>query len=126
MAKKQASEATPLKGKELLKKLKEIDHLSRTEKARECGYETTGGGKSRVNLSQFMNEILAAKGISLDSEEKSDRRGRDASYRVKVNKNGQLLIGSAYTAKMGLQIGDEFEIKLGRKQLRLKLVTEGD
>ena len=33
--------------------------------------------------------------------------------------NGNLLIGKAYTALLDLQPGDEFEIKLGRKQIRL-------
>ena len=33
--------------------------------------------------------------------------------------NGNLLVGKAYTAQLGLQPGDEFEIKLGRKQIKL-------
>jgi len=36
-----------------------------------------------------------------------------------VQGNGNLLVGKAYTAMLGLQPGDEFEIKLGRKQVRL-------
>jgi hypothetical protein len=36
-----------------------------------------------------------------------------------VQGNGNLLVGKAYTAQLGLQPGDEFEIKLGRKQVRL-------
>ncbi|MBU6353647.1 MAG: AbrB family transcriptional regulator, partial [Cyanobacteria bacterium REEB498] len=30
-----------------------------------------------------------------------------------------LLVGKAYTALLGLKPGDEFEIKLGRKQIKL-------
>ncbi len=33
--------------------------------------------------------------------------------------NGNLMVGKAYTAQLGLQPGDEFEIKLGRKQIKL-------
>ena len=33
--------------------------------------------------------------------------------------NGNLLVGKAYTAQLGLEPGDEFEIKLGRKQIKL-------
>ena len=33
--------------------------------------------------------------------------------------NGNLLVGKAYTAMLDLRPGDEFEIKLGRKQIRL-------
>ena len=29
------------------------------------------------------------------------------------------LVGKAYTAQLGLEPGDEFEIKLGRKQIQL-------
>lgn len=33
--------------------------------------------------------------------------------------NGNLLVGKAYTAQLGLEPGDEFEIKLSRKAIRL-------
>lgn len=33
--------------------------------------------------------------------------------------NGNLLVGKAYTTQLGLQPGDVFEIKLGRRQIRL-------
>ena len=36
-----------------------------------------------------------------------------------VQGNGNLLIGKAYTAMLDLKPGDEFEIKLGRKQIKL-------
>jgi hypothetical protein len=46
------------------------------------------------------------------------------SYVATVQGNGNLLIGKAYTALLDLQVGDEFEINLGRKQIRL--VPVGD
>ena len=39
------------------------------------------------------------------------------SYKAVVQGNGNLLIGKAYTAIRELQPGDEYEIKLGRKQI---------
>jgi hypothetical protein len=36
------------------------------------------------------------------------------------------LIGKAYTALLDLKPGDEFEIKLGRKQIRLVPAGEAD
>ncbi|QUY45846.1 AbrB family transcriptional regulator [Acaryochloris marina] len=119
-AKKQ--DIQPLVGKELLSKLKDLSHLSKREKAKECGYVV---GK-QVNLSGFMNAILEAKGISLDGDANSDSRGREASYRIKVHQNGQMVIGSAYTEKMGVQTGDEFEIKVGRKHIHLTQLTEDE
>jgi hypothetical protein len=47
------------------------------------------------------------------------RPGRQLSYATKVEFNGNLLVGKAYTAQLGLEPGDEFEIKLGRKQVKL-------
>ncbi|HEY9827467.1 MAG TPA: AbrB-like transcriptional regulator [Stenomitos sp.] len=37
-----------------------------------------------------------------------------------MQKNGQIIIGAAYTDKMGLKTGDELEIKVGYKHIRLK------
>jgi AbrB-like transcriptional regulator len=113
----------PLTGKALLQKLKELSHLSRTEKARECGYFSVGKGeKPRANIGAFISAVLAAKGVSLDTEDSKDGRGREASYRVSVHKNGSIVIGATYTEKMGLQVGDEFEIKLGYKHIHLKQI----
>jgi hypothetical protein len=47
------------------------------------------------------------------------RPSRQLSYATKVQFNGNLLVGKAYTAQLGLEPGDEFEIKLGRKQIKL-------
>jgi AbrB family looped-hinge helix DNA binding protein len=63
--------------------------------------------------------VLAAKGIDLEPESTKDGRGREATYRVSVHKNGQIVIGANYTELMGLKPGDEFEIKLGYKHIQL-------
>lgn len=111
----------PLKGKALLQKLKELGNLSRTEKAKACGYvTTTKTGRERVNLMQFYNAVIEAEGVELDGKGRGNgRAGRSASYRISVQSNGNLLIGSAYTKQMGLEPGDEFEIAMGRKHIRL-------
>lgn len=112
----------PLAGKELLQKVKELEHLSKEGKARACGYYTlTKGGAGRVSMMKFMNALLDAEGIHLDGHQgQNGRGGRSASYRITVQSNGNLLIGSAYTKQMGLKPGDEFEISLGRKHIRLR------
>jgi AbrB-like transcriptional regulator len=120
------TQTQPLTGKALLQKLKEIPRLSRSEKARECGYVSIGkDNKPRVNLGEFLNAILKAKGVSIDSDTDKDGRGREATYRVSVHKNGNIVIGASYTEKMGLQVGDEFEIKLGYKHIHL-IQMDGD
>ncbi|NEP16881.1 MAG: AbrB family transcriptional regulator, partial [Leptolyngbya sp. SIO4C1] len=78
-------------------------------------------------LMKFLNALIDAEGIQLDSSQSSNGRGgRSASYRITVQSNGNLLIGSAYTKQMGLKPGDEFEISLGRKHIRLKQIDEDD
>jgi len=114
----------PLTGKELLQKVKDLDELSREEKAKACGYYTlTESGSPRVTMMKFLNALIEAEGIRLDGVGNSNgngRGGRNASFRITVQSNGNLLIGSTYTKQMGLSPGDEFEITLGRKHIRLK------
>lgn len=113
--------SSPLTGKTLLQKVDQLSHLSRRELARQCGYVTqTKTGKQRVNLTGFYDAILAAKGMKLDPSASQDKRGREATYRARVHQNGQLIIGPAYTQRLGAEPGDEFEIKLGYKHIQLK------
>jgi len=118
----------PLTGEALLAKVKQLDHLSKEEKAKECGYYTvTKAGVERVNMMKFLNALIEAEGIQLDGKSSSNGRGgRSASYRITVQSNGNLLIGSAYTKQMNLSPGDEFEISLGRKHIRLKQLDVDD
>ena len=118
--------SAPLTGKALLQKVKELSHLSRREVARHCGYySTTKNNQTRVNLTEFYNALLEARGVSLNPEGTKDGRGREPTYRVSVHKNGQIVIGSTYTQEMNLKPGDEFEIKLGYKHIHL-IQLDGD
>ena len=123
-----ATQPQPLVGSTLLDKVKELGNLSKEEKARECGYYTvTKNGVERVNMMKFLNALIDAEGIELDSTSNGQGRGgRSASYRISVQSNGNLLIGSAYTKKMGLKQGDEFEITLGRKHIHLRQIGVDD
>jgi len=114
---------TPLTGKTLLQKQKELSYLSRREIARRCGYYTVAkDGQVRVNLTDFYDALLMAKGVPITPESGKDGRGREPTYRVSVHKNGQIVIGATYTEAMGLKPGDEFIIKLGYKHIRLNFV----
>ncbi len=118
----------PLVGEELLQKVKELGSASREEKARECGYYTeTKNGVERVNMMKFLNALLDADGVQLDSKAASGGRGgRSASYKITVQSNNNLLIGAAYTKQMGLKEGDVFEISLGRKHIHLKQIDKNE
>jgi hypothetical protein len=115
---------TPLTGKALLQKVKDLPNVPRRETAKACGYYTKiKNNQVRVNLAEFYDALLAAKGVALESTK--DGRGREASYRVSVHQNGQIVIGANYTQQLGLKPGDEFEIKLGYKHIRLVKVENG-
>ncbi|MBN3896681.1 MAG: AbrB family transcriptional regulator [Nostoc sp. NOS(2021)] len=118
----------PLLGDELLKKVKELESESKEDKAKKCGYYTiTKNGIERVNMMKFLNALIDAEGIQLDSTPSANGRGgRSASYRISVQSNGNLLIGSAYTKQMNLKPGDEFLITLGKKHIRLRQVDPED
>ncbi len=111
-----------LVGEQLIHKVKELEALSKSGKAKACGYYTiTKNGNERVNMMQFLNALIDAEGIDLEGKSTGNGHGgRSASYRITVQANGQLLIGSAYTKQLGLNPRDEFEISLGRKHIRLK------
>ncbi|WP_310484115.1 AbrB family transcriptional regulator [Chamaesiphon sp. VAR_48_metabat_403] len=116
----------PLVGEELLQKVKDLGSASKEDKARECGYYTeTKNGVERVNMMKFLNALIDAEGIQLDSKAVGGGRGgRSASYKITVQSNNNLLIGAAYTKQMGLQEGDVFEISLGRKHIHLKQIDK--
>ena len=110
-----------LTGSELLAKVKELGDVSKSELVRECGYVSTKkDGTERLNFTAFYEALLGAKGVSLGADTAGrGKGGRSLSYVATVQGNGNLLVGNAYTAVLDLLPGDEFEIKLGRKQIKL-------
>ena len=109
-----------LTGTELLTKVKELGDVSKTELATQCGYVSKKkDGSDRVNFTAFYEALLGAKGIELGGSAAIGKGGRKLSYTATVQGNGNLLVGKAYTAMLDLNPGDEFEIKLGKKAIRL-------
>lgn len=112
--------STMLTGSELLAKVKDLGDVSKTDLAMACGYVSKKkDGSDRVNFTAFYEALLNAKGIDLGGGAARGKGGRKLSYTAKVQGNLNLLVGKAYTALLDLEPGDEFEIKLGKKQIRL-------
>jgi len=111
-----------LTGTDLLSKVKDLGDVSKSELVRACGYvsEKKDGG-DRLNFTAFYEALLEAKGINFATGASAGigKGGRKLSYIAKVQGNGNLLIGKAYTAMLDLEVGAEFDIKLGKKQIRL-------
>ena len=103
-----------LVGKELLEKSKLLSNKSEDEIARGCGYV---GPSGRVLRKNFYRALIEAKGYKLSSSGAGragnrSSRGRQAEFKTKVHGNGNLLIGHAYTKKLGLEPGQEYKIDL--------------
>jgi len=117
-----------LTGSDLLAKVKEMGDASKSDLAMACGYVSKKkDGSNRVNFTAFYEALLNAKGVELGGSGKSvGRGGRKLSYTATVQGNGNLLVGMAYTGLLNLNPGDEFEIKLGKKSIRLVPIGGSD
>ena len=89
-----------LEGKELLDKAKLLSKKSEDEIAK--GYKIGNGRQGK-------NGFRAS-------------RGRQAEFKTKVHGNGNLLIGHAYTKKLGLEPGQEFKIELKKESKTIYLI----
>ena len=104
-----------LVGKELLDKARTLSNRPEDEIARGCGYV---GPSGRVLRKSFYRALVEAKGYKLRGTSRAGNRatrGRQAEFRTRVHGNGNLLIGHAYTKKLGLEPGQEFRIELHRE-----------
>ena len=110
-----------LTGSDLLAKVKDLGDVSKSDLVKACGYVSTKkDGGDRLNFTAFYEALLEAKGINLAAGGPAvGKGGRKLSYTAKVQGNGNLLIGKAYTALLDLQVGDEFDIKLSKKAIKL-------
>ena len=103
-----------LTGSDLLAKVKELGDASKSDLVRSCGYVSTKkDGGERLNFTAFYEALLEAKGLSFAAGGKGvGKGGRKLSYTTRIQFNGNLMVGRAYTAMLDLKPGDEFEIKL--------------
>ncbi|WP_320674253.1 AbrB family transcriptional regulator [Prochlorococcus sp. MIT 1341] len=102
-----------LVGKELLDKARSLSNRPEDEIARGCGYV---GPSGRVLRKSFYRALVEAKGYKPPSSGKGRAsRGRQAEFKTRVHGNGNLLIGHAYTRKLGLEPGQEFKIELHKE-----------
>ena len=110
-----ASATVPmLQGKALLDKARSLSNRPEDQIARACGYV---GPSGRVLKKSFYRALVEAKGYKIPSHASSGSgsKGRQAEFRTRVHGNGNLLIGQAYTRRMGLEPGQEFKIEIHRE-----------
>ena len=123
--------AEMLVGKELLDKARSLSNRPEDEIARGCGYV---GPSGRLLKKGFYRALVEAKAEaqgwqlprSTTSSGGSGSRGRQAEFRTRVHGNGNLLIGHAYTRRLGLEPGQEFRIELNRDSRSICLLPLND
>ena len=112
-----------LEGKELLKKAKLLSKQSEDEIAKGCGYI---GPSGRILRKSFYRALIEAKGYKIGNGQGKNgnraSRGRQTEFKTKVHGNGNLLIGNAYTKKLGLEPGKEFKIYLKKENKTIYLI----
>jgi len=117
---------TPLEGKALLDRARSLSNRPEDQIARACGYV---GPSGRILKKSFYRALVAAKGYVLPSTLQAGggaaAKGRQAVFRTRVHGNGNLLIGQAYTRRMGLEPGQEFRIELHKETGSIWLLPMG-
>ena len=114
----------PLTGRALLAHVKDLGpQPSKTEMARSSGYVSiTKNGSERVNYTAFYEALLQAKGMLTEPDQTGGRRVR---YETKVQFNGNLMVGAAYTRRSGFEPGDWFKIRPTRNGFNLVRIGPG-
>ena len=115
----------PLEGKALLDRARSLSNRPEEQIARACGYV---GPSGRILKKSFYRALVAAKGYVLPSALHTGgaaAKGRQAVFRTRVHGNGNLLIGQAYTRRMGLEPGQEFRIELHKETGSIWLLPMG-
>jgi len=110
-----AGSNTMLVGQALLDKARSLSDRPEDQIARACGYV---GPSGRLLKKSFYRALVEAKGYVLPAVSSTGghgTKGRQAEFRTRVHGNGNLLIGNAYTRRMGLEPGQEFKIELHKE-----------
>jgi len=94
-----------------------LSKKSEDEIAKGCGYV---GPSGRILRKSFYRALIEAKGYKIGNGRQGKNgnrasRGRQTEFKTKVHGNGNLLIGHAYTKKLGLEPGQEFKIDLKKE-----------
>jgi hypothetical protein len=97
-----------LTGKELLAKVKEagVAGASRSAQAEACGYVRTvqkgeTAGSQVVDTHAFLSALAEANGFTFGN----GTRGFKGNGMLKVNGNGQVIVGPSYLKKLGIEPG---------------------
>ena len=102
--------------------------MTKTELAEATGYTSvTKAGKVRSNFTAMTDALVEATGIKIGggASDQRGKGGRKLSFTAKVQGNGNLLVGKAYTSLLDLVANDEFTIKLNKNSGTIRLIPVG-
>jgi hypothetical protein len=118
-----AQEQQPLKGQELLDEVDRLteEGLSKRRIMIACGYVVQSKGARRYTKpSEFYDALLEARGIKVGAEQ--DKFVRPLSFETHVQNNGVLVVGKAYTQRLGLASSTKMKIRLNPADRTIQLV----
>jgi AbrB-like transcriptional regulator len=111
-----------LTGKALVAKTKTLRHLNISETARQCGYfRIDKSGKTRIELKKYYDALMVAQNLRNDRT-KTAKRGRQVTNLTSTQKNGNIVIGAAYTNAFNFPEGTKWSIKVSSKKIVLEKV----
>lgn len=106
-----------LVGQELIAYVQQHELLNQTELARGAGYvRVNKSGRSQVQIKEFYNALLAAKGLAIAV---GKAPGKPAMFETSVHKSGIVVLGRAYSQRMGVKPGDVLDIVIEGGVLQL-------
>jgi hypothetical protein len=115
-----------LTGEELIAFVEANPGVSETDLALAAGYvRTTTTGKLQVLKKAFIAAVLATKGLKVGADPKRDR-GKSASYKTSVHRNGIMLLGRTYGQVAGFEPGDRLAITVSSGEVRVNRLDEDD
>ena len=123
-----ATSDSPLTGDALLDAYKANKNASAHDLCKLTGYYSINKkGKEVCNIAGMQKAMLVAMDVNIGTGGASakGRGGRKLSYTARVQGNGNLLVGNAYTAMLELEPGSEFTIKMSKNSGIIRLVPAG-
>jgi uncharacterized membrane protein len=115
-----------LAGKELLIRAKELGArgVGKTGQAKACGYVRTvqrgeSAGAEVIDTHAFLSALAEANGLTFGN----GTRGYTPSGMLRVNTNGQVIVGPSYLKKLGIAPGSTVKVETIEENGELVLVA---
>ena len=118
-----SNQSSPLRGDELLNKVRSLGDVSKSDLVRACGYcIMQSDGTERLDFTAFYEALLEAKGLTAAPEGVDGvmEDSRQLTYTCSIQNDGSLILYKPYTLLLDLLPGDKFYVVLSESGLSLR------